>query len=357
MTRTSRVGLAALILIAATATATMTLTAQTQAQTAQAQIIQQTATPVTVQPGDSFMVPTDETIMTDSLANSGTVFIQGTLYVNQGTANNEGIIIVAEGGRLIAANNFTNAPDAILRVDIGGSAELTENVVNLGRVENYGSFAGQGMNFTTMQGGTFDNFGTTSNYGASIRVMDANSTINNSGRIFGSFGDTFANIGATVNNNAGATISTGAGFFENSNGGIVNNQGSILIRAQSYQAGVLNNNDANSTILNSGFVGISGTVNNHGNFTNQAGGTVTVGYITNSKFTPTFDNSGVLDNQPGGTIRNLQELVIECGSTFTNNGSYEGNTAVDGCAPATPEPEQQSPPPPPASDGEIPSPP
>ncbi len=236
---------------------------------------------------DTLIIPASQepTVINSKVVNNGTLVIGGQLYA-MGGLENRGIVIVANGARLVS-QGLTNYPGALIKNDAGSLIEFDGLTVNEGTIQNFGDLTGYEMNLVLNTDSKLDNYGKVSNVGSVVRLL-AGSTLNNNGTYF------TADVGNTFNNgtitNYGL-ISQGAGFLNNT-GTIDNNVGaSIVVRKQTYGGGAL-------------------------------------------------ENDGMITNHAGATIVNLAKVGVGCGGLIDNSGTFAGNTIVDNCNPQQkPEPE------------------
>lgn len=226
-------------------------------------------------------------------------------------------------------------------------------------VDNYGEFENRGE-YVSPQRGTYQNHATgiVVNYG----YFDSH-TMNfaNEGIMYITPGGTFVIFNGVSFENTGAVVNTGAFHlskttdFDNVNG-FLYNSGQFIVGGYGTGSGSVFTNDENSIVNNSGemtnhdFFTNEGTFENYGTLSNRP-----IGLIS-----PLFNNTGILNNNEGATLHNLddseriQEVIIrnfgtlnnaasiinegdgavitnECGSTFNNEGTVEGNPVIDSC--------------------------
>ena len=247
---------------------------------------------MSIEASDTLIIPASQepTVVNSKMVNNGTLVIDGQLYA-MGGLENRGIVIVANGARLVS-QGLTNYPSGLIKNDAGSLLEFDGLTVNNGTIQNFGDLTGYEMHLVLNADSKLDNYGKVSNVGAVVRVL-AGATLNNNGTYF------TADVGNTYNNgtitNFGL-ISQGAGVFNNT-GTIDNNAGaSIVVRKQTYGGGAL-------------------------------------------------ENDGVITNHEGATIVNLAKIGVGCGGLIDNSGTLAGVAVVDNCNPQPePEPIQQQPP-------------
>lgn len=195
--------------------------------------------------------------------------------------------------------------------------------------DNESTFGNAGTLIDTPGGFFLNQFGSSTNNPAHF-TNDGTITVQGGAQLDGSGGN-------VINNEAGATITVDSGgvFGGTPNlfnsGTIDNNGGQLDLSA----AGDLFN-QSGGTITSSGSFEIDGTLNNSSTVTIQTGGTVAItmisstihGTIINASGA-NIDNFGSVDNS--GDVENLGTITDECGSSFTNGGTYTGNAVVLAC--------------------------
>lgn len=226
-------------------------------------------------------------------------------------------------------------------------------------VDNYGYFENRG-DYASPQTGTFQNraTGQVVNYGYfdshSMNVANEGAFyIMSSGTFFIFNGVNFDNSGTV--GNAGAFYLSKTTDFNNISG-VLYNLGQFYVGGYGTGSGSEFTNDAGSVVNNSGemtnydFFYNDGTFENDGTLSNRP-----VGFIS-----PVFNNTGILNNNEGATLHNLddseqvQEVTVrnfgtlnnsasiinegagavitnECGATFNDEGTVEGNPVVEEC--------------------------
>lgn len=295
--------------------------------------------------------------------NNGNVTVNGTLsgaMVETGTAlSNNGTVDevdISKGGTFV--NNS------------GATAGAVTNAGTTSNAGTIGSLTNTAGNFTNNAGGTIS--GKTTVSGGTVTnnfvVTDADvaaaaAFINNTGATAGAI----RNSGTVVNAGTIASLQNDAGTFTNDVGGVVTGDsnisaGSVTNNATLHDVDVgadatfTNANGATAgVVVNAGNSSNAGTIdsltNTAGNFTNNAGGTITgkstitggtvtnnfvitdadvaaaAIFVNNSGATAgTIKNSGTVTN--AGTVAALQNDA----GTFTNNsgGTVTGKTTVSG---------------------------
>ncbi|MBW9117405.1 autotransporter domain-containing protein [Rhizobium cauense] len=316
-----------------------------------------------------------------AIRNSGTVTNAGTIASVQNDAgtftNNAGGVVA--GTTNVSGGNVTN--NASLNDVIVGAAGTFTNasgaaagaVTNAGTASNAGtisSLTNKTGNFTNNAGGTIT--GKTTVSGGTVTnnfviteadVAAVAAFVNNSGASAGAI----TNSGTVTNSGTIASVQNNAGTFTNNAGGTVTGTttvsgGNVTNNASLNDVNVgAGGTFANTTgaiagaVTNAGTASNAGTVgsltNTAGNFTNNAGGTVTGkttvsgGTVTNNFVITQADvaavaafvnnsgasagairNSGTVTN--AGTIASVQNDA----GTFTNNagGTVTGTTTVSG---------------------------
>ena len=187
------------------------------------------------------------------------------------------------------------------------------------------------------------------NIGGSIS-SDAESTINNSGRLVNLFGS-LTNAGAFnnsgfVQNDFGSSLSN-SGTFNNSgfvgnfaassfsNSGTFNNSGEISNDSGSVfgNSGTLNNsgtisNSLGGMLVNSGTLNNAGTINNSASFSNSGAVTITNTGVFNT--TTNYNQSGGSTVVNGVLNANSGAIVNIQGGSLSGGGTVNGNVVMAG---------------------------
>jgi outer membrane autotransporter protein len=269
----------------------------------------------------------------------------GALTINSGgTLTNTGTVRTLSGATFSNSGTLTNNGLGALTIDQGG---LLEN--NSGGLLNNNAtgFSGNDGGITVRgalrnnAGGALNNSGRLRNY----RSMDNDGTLTNSSimTVYGPNGELHNNSGGTLNNDAILTLRTGSPLLENRAGGTVNNNGTLRLfdgsRLTNGPGAAIFNNNSGGTLQMAGsaFFRNSGTVNNSGALTLDAG--PSTAQLSNYG---TFNNSGSLTNRSNGfapiseptiggvvngsTMNNIGLLInyaklVNSSGTLTNNGN------------------------------------
>jgi len=215
--------------------------------------------------------------LTLNKTDSMTVYNGITLVINGGTINNSGTITVTPN--LCECNDIRGIIDSSATINNSGA-------INIPNFATFRNISGGIIN--NLSGGGFsdgDGYGLENDAGATINNYSGGSIINyfgftNRGTVnnWGSFSGPIAN-GGTINNNAGGsfhitkTISSLSGTFNNLSGG------TFFTDISTGLSGTINN--SGNMTENYGLIVLGGTINNN------AGGTITENQILTSTGTIT----------------------------------------------------------------------
>lgn len=288
-----------------------------------------TTFPTVVEQGDILIIEEDSHAGL-TLENHGIVINRGTVYGS--ITNHETGLVLNEQGAWISVLMDNSGAFQNIGSFVSPQTGIFHNRVT-GAVSNFGFFDSHSMDvvnegsfdilpeatFFIFNGVSFDNSGTVSNNGAfylskSTDFNNVAGTLDNGGQFFvGGYGtgsgSVFTNEPGAIVNNTGEL--TNFDFFQN--GGTFVNDGKLvnrpvgLISPMFNNTGILNNN-AGATLYN---------LDDSSNEQPQEA------RIRNSG---TLNNSAAIVNQGTGAM-----IVNECGGTFNDNGTVEGNAVIEEC--------------------------
>lgn len=306
-------------------------------------------------PGVFQQAQAETTVITPETTTFPTVVEQGDiLIIEEGsqaglTLENHGIVI----NRGTVYGSITNHETGLVLNEQG--ARISVLMANHGAFQNIGSFVSpQTGVFQNRATGAVSNFGFFDSHSMDV-VNEGSFDIMPEGVFFIFNGVSFDNSG-TVSNNGAFYLSKSTDF--NNAGGTLDNGGQFFVGGYGTGSGSIFTNDANSVVNNTGELTNFDLFQNDGTFEND-GMLVSrpVGLIS-----PLFNNTGTLNNNAGATIYNLDDssdeqphevvisnsgtlnnsadivnqgsgamIVNECGGTFNDNGTVEGNAVIEEC--------------------------
>ena len=260
---------------------------------------------------------------------------------NFGTLVNNGVLINELGATLNNNSTGTLINNGVI------SNQLMGSMINAGFLQNMnGGFITNDLSSTITNSGTWVNYSgaTLSNFGSisSTGLLQslAGGTIDNFGMI-SSGPHTYLDIQGTLNN-SGAIV---AGLFSNS--GTTNNSGMMTLNAGdsfTQNLGVFNNQATGQLVNNTTFITFDGGIlNNHGTITStellQTMGTGTINNFGTINSGPNvyLDNQGTLNNSGtivaglfsnSGTTNNSGMITLNAGNFFSQNLGVFNNQAT-----------------------------
>jgi len=261
-----------------------------------------------------------------TLTNSGTLTNYGTLIATTFNVENNNLLIntnFVDGAGNVHTGYLRN--NSIWNNNAGATLINNGEFLNAGMLNNYGNVTNSG---------TFTNWNTLTNYNTLINDIggtlawdglmnnNANAVLTNNGTL--TIWNGIVNNYGTLTNSGTLTMDNG-GYLGNYSGTLTNNGTITIIYGNMANDATLTNN---GTLINNSWLGNNGTLNNNGNIVITAGSTdmyagpyagrlLNTGTLNNNAGS-TLTNSGTLQNM--GTLTNNGTLINNLGGTVTNIG-------------------------------------